>query len=70
LSEILSTYGKRVKELAKETAATSKRPYGRINETLCDTPTIGFDKVPLEIQRKFEELRNSGKQLNIVNNFE
>jgi hypothetical protein len=46
-SEIVSTYGKRVKEFANETAAISKRPYGRINDTWCATPTSGFDKVLL-----------------------
>ena len=55
LSEILSIYGKIVMEFANVTAGTSKSPYGRINETWCATPTIGFVKVLLEIQRNFEE---------------
>jgi hypothetical protein len=41
-SQTLSTYGKSVREFAREAAATSNSPYGRVNETLCATPTIGF----------------------------
>lgn len=48
LSEILSTNGKRVRELASVTAATSKRPYGRVNDTWCATPTFDFDNVLLK----------------------
>ena len=51
LSEILSTYGKTVMELASKTEGTSKRPYGRINETWCATPTNGFDEVLMKIRR-------------------
>jgi hypothetical protein len=35
-------YGNRVIELAIVTAATSNRPYGRVNDTLCEQPTIGI----------------------------
>lgn len=56
LSEMLSTYGKSVKEFASVTAATSKRPYGRIKETWCATPTMELDellqKVKIELQEK------------------
>lgn len=45
LSEMLSMYGKSVKEFATVTAATSKRPYGRIKETWCATPTMAVDKL-------------------------
>lgn len=56
LSEILSTYEYRVKELASETAATSKRPYGRINETWCATPTIGLDE---ELKKRKQKVQTS-----------
>jgi hypothetical protein len=65
LSEILSTYGKIVKELANETAATSKRPYGRINETWCATPTNGFDEVLMKIRRK-KKIQKSNYSRNAV----
>lgn len=52
LSEILSTYGKIVRLLANVTAATSKRPYGRINDTWCATPTFDFVDVLLKVKEK------------------
>lgn len=53
--------------LANLTAATSKRPYGRINDTWCATPTFDFVEVLLKVEEKsFEKISMIEKQWKIM----
>ena len=61
--ETLSINGKRVKELATDTEATSKTPYGRMNDTWCATPTFDVDDPLLKLKEDLNMSKQWYKQM-------